>query len=91
MALELTDYTEPLSALEKQERREEKEQRAAGPTWFAIIDGKDERQTVGRVLVVSGRIASHSWGLSYIGREWADERARVEGRNGWTVEEMPNV
>jgi hypothetical protein len=59
--------------------------------WFAIIDGKDERQTVGRVLVISGRIASHSWGLSYIGREWSDERARVEGRNGWTVEELPNV
>lgn len=95
----MSDPNEGVESFDAAQHYGEQPEPVTTPTWFAITDtvdrfpeveGKHTPETIGRVLVIAGRIAAHSWGLSYIGREWADELERLRGRSGWRVEEMKN-
>lgn len=88
MPLGIVDYTEPLSALEKQERQQERERTVVGPTWYLVTHAVSRAKLF--VLVVNGRIASNSWHISLVGEDWTEYRSKQE-THGYVVEELPNV
>jgi hypothetical protein len=64
--------------------------RVQGPTWFRIVVEARGAEAIGYVLVIGGRIASHSFGFCFVGKDFEEYRADAE-RKTWKLEELPHV
>lgn len=64
--------------LERIKELEERVAQISEPEWYEVKSGPKNVEM--SVLVVAGRVASYSWGSTYVGREWSAWREELESK-----------